>query len=891
MATPMTSFTETPSRSASSPPSSPPSEDCSRKQLQEGGLGAGVTLSESMLQEDGRMKAARKREDHEYRRKIEEERQQDIRSGDTDTKFQKLQYLIGQSKIYASIMMAKMEAQQAAVKNKEPEEEQGKKRGNQRDEKSSNATAAPQRKSTRASAAAEVNNAEPSKNAIRQRDSAPKKVAKSTGKRKNELNIADYFKKDDLRAKARKESIVEAMEEAVEDQEHNPKALGAQVLRSARQPALLTGGVMRNYQLEGLDWLCSLYENGLNGILADEMGLGKTIQTISFLAFLREKGTMGPFLIAAPLSTLSNWVDEFERFAPAIPVVLYHGTPPQRAEIRHARLSKEGSPEFPVVCTTYEICMNDRKYLADYNWKFIIIDEGHRIKNLNCRLIRELKSYRSANRLLITGTPLQNNLAELWSLLNFLMPEIFDALESFESWFDFSALQEKDGHRQILNGERKSNLISSLHAILKPFLLRRTKVEVETSLPKKREYILYAPLSTTQKELYREILEGNSRSYLEQKVIDRINSSGASTPSSTKKRKAASGISTPNKSNRSSRMSTPSGSVRGRKATKRRSYKELDDDEFFGRLDESDSEYSVEEDQEELERARTIALAKKEIGNKKLQNPVMQLRLACNSPHNFYWPWENNEIPDSTIISESGKMLLLDRLVPALFARGHKLLIFSQFKTQLDILEDWATLVRGWKVCRIDGQVKQEDRREHIKAFNADSEYKLFLLSTRAGGQGINLAAADTVILFDSDWNPQQDLQAQDRAHRIGQTRPVIVYRLATKGTVEQTLLEKADGKRRLEKLVIQKGKFKSLTASNKDDIEELQRILMEDDFEKYDAGEGGEILSDGDLDLLMDRTEEAYERAEKGLDGGKDFKVVETRREGEGILAAMSSK
>jgi ATP-dependent DNA helicase len=167
----------------------------------------------------------------------------------------------------------------------------------------------------------------------------------------------------------------------------------------------------------------------------------------------------------------------------------------------------------------------------------------------------------------------------------------------------------------------------------------------------------------------------------------------------------------------------------------------------------------------------------------------------------------------------------------------------------------------------------------------------MFLLSTRAGGQGINLAAADTVILFDSDWNPQQDLQAQDRAHRIGQTRPVIVYRLATKGTVEQTLLEKADGKRRLEKLVIQKGKFKSLTASNKDDIEELQRILMEDDFEKYDAGEGAEILNEEDLDVLMDRSEEAYERAEKGLGGGKDFKVVKTRSEGEGILAAVSSK
>ena len=266
-----------------------------------------------------------------------------------------------------------MEAQQAAMKNKELEEEQEKNRENQRHEKASNAAAAPQRKSTRASAATEVNNAEPSKNPSRQKDFALKKATKPTGKKRKELKIADYFKKDDLKAKPGKGSIVEALEEAVEEQGHNPKVLGAQVLRSARQPALLTGGVMRNYQLEGLDWLCSLYENGLNGILADEMGLGKTIQTISFLAFLREKGTVGPFLIAAPLSTLSNWVDEFERFTPDIPVVLYHGTPSQRAEIRHARLRKEGSPEFPVVCTTYEICMNDRKYLADYNWKFIII--------------------------------------------------------------------------------------------------------------------------------------------------------------------------------------------------------------------------------------------------------------------------------------------------------------------------------------------------------------------------------------------------------------------------------------------------------------------------------------------------------------------------------------
>ena len=267
----------------------------------------------------------------------------------------------------------------------------------------------------------------------------------------------------------------------------------------------------------------------------------------------------------------------------------------------------------------------------------------------------------------------------------------------------------------------------------------------------------------------------------------------------------------------------------------------------------------------------------------------MQLRLACNSPHNFYWPWENDAIPDDSIVTESGKMRMLDRLVPYLFLKGHKVLIFSQFKTQLDIIQDWAMMTRGWKVCRIDGQVKQDDRRQQIKDFNEDPACHLFLLSTRAGGQGINLAAADTVILFDSDWNPQQDLQAQDRAHRIGQTRPVIVYRLATKGTVEQNLLEKADGKKRLANVVIQPGMYKSITTTLKDDLEELARLLEENDFENFEIGEGVDILSDEELKILTDRSDAAYVRAAKGLDGGDKFKTVETKRDEGGVLEQLA--
>ena len=261
----------------------------------------------------------------------------------------------------------------------------------------------------------------------------------------------------------------------------------------------------------------------------------------------------------------------------------------------------------------------------------------------------------------------------------------------------------------------------------------------------------------------------------------------------------------------------------------------------------------------------------------------MQLRLVCNSPHNFYNPWSmDSGLPvDETLVMSSGKMILLDRLLPALFERGHKVLIFSQFKTQLDILEDYARDLREWKVCRIDGSVAQDDRRLQIKEFNTNPDFKLFLLSTRAGGQGINLAAADTVILFDSDWNPQQDLQAQDRAHRIGQTRPVVIYRFATKGTVEEELLMSADAKRRLEKLVIKKGGFRTMgqKLDNSEGMsKEVLRSLLLKDGEVYKYSGGDTILSEEDLDVLCDRSDAAYTKAEKGLGNAAGFKIVETK-------------
>lgn len=788
----------------------------------------------------------------------------------------RLEFLIKQSSIYASIIGEKMAKQQQVMKEKAEEEDQKRaKVQTQTAQPEDKTTKAPARKSGRTVAAVKEEE-EPVKPTKKKRGKPAKAQPKGAV-------MSDYFSKVDL--KSTTTTTAEALANVGGGEETK---LGLQKdLRSARQPKLITGGVMKDYQLQGLDWLVSLYENGLNGILADEMGLGKTLQTISFMAFLREKGMNGPFLVAAPVSTLSNWVDEIERFAvppcihpvytcsqlthpdrfaPEMPVLLYHGTPTEREHMRKTHMKKLG-PEFPIICTSYELIMNDRKHLQRFSWKFIIIDEGHRIKNLNCKLIRELKSYSSANRLLLTGTPLQNNLSELWSLLNFLLPDIFDDLDSFQNWFDFSAIQEKEGHHAWLEEQKKTNLVGSLHAILKPFLLRRMKTDVETTLPPKREYVLYAPLTQGQKDLYGKLLKHEGRAW----VIDKLVGGDA-----TKKRKLLEDSADTPKSKKAKSTVAGRGARKNKKPT---SYKELEDWEYFQKLDESSSEEEIEVLDEYQKK---LLQATKEASGKKLQNLVMQLRQACNSPHLFYWPWADGQDPDNSIVTESGKMMLLERLVPALFERGHKVLIFSQFAKMLDIIEDWASDLRGWPVCRIDGGVSQVDRREQIRRFNKDEGWNLFLLSTRAGGLGINLTAADTVILFDSDWNPQQDLQAQDRAHRIGQKNPVIVYRFATAATVEQTLLEKADGKRRLEKLVIQKGKFKSIAAvpAAGNDHDELSKILLTEDFEKVNVVQAGQqVLSDSELETLMDRSKEAYEKAEKGgASASGAFRVVETQ-------------
>ncbi|KAK3908753.1 Lymphoid-specific helicase, partial [Frankliniella fusca] len=613
------------------------------------------------------------------------------------------------------------------------------------------------------------------------------------------------------------------------------------------QPKLLTGACLRDYQLEGLNWLKLLFENGVNGILADEMGLGKTIQVIALISFLIEKNVRGPFLIIGPLSTLPNWTLEFDRFAPQasilfapdlfIPYLLYHGSEDKRAAVRSKMNRKtviEGHKAYPVIITSYDYPLRDAKYLRKMNWRYIIIDEGHRIKNHNSQLSRALRTYQSANRLLLTGTPLHNSLSELWALLNFLVPEIFDDLEIFESWFRLEDLASEGGSEKVLEEEKKKSVLSTMHKILSPFMLRRVKSEVKLNLPPKKEIIVYAPMTPIQLELYRAVLDYNLNVLSAKKDEENI-------------------------------------ILEKRACTTTKKYYNLN--ELFRAEDEleaagpaEDKKMLVVEDKENHKFAIRV----------KMQNTGMMLRKIVNHPYLVQYPLEPGTAYariDEDLVKTSGKLLVLDAMLTRLKERGHKVLLFSTFTSLIDILEDYLSL-RSYRYVRLDGSTKIEDRQIAIKEFNFDPDLFLFLISTRAGGLGINLASADTVILFDSDWNPQVDLQAQDRCHRIGQTRPVVVYRFVTAGTVDERIVVRAAAKRKLEKIIIHKGNYSALQKSEESavDLEELRKLLQSRDHQRV-IHPNGFVFSDEELEDLLDRSDLINGKAENSASDEKDLK------------------
>ncbi|CAN8030952.1 unnamed protein product, partial [Ixodes persulcatus] len=396
------------------------------------------------------------------------------------------------------------------------------------------------------------------------------------------------------------------------------------------QPTSFTGGTMRPYQIEGFRWLKVLYENGVNGILADEMGLGKTIQVIALVGHLADSGLPGPYLVVAPLSTLANWLAEFQRFTPSLTALLYHGTKEQRAELRVSALRRA-----TVVLTSYEVAMCDRAKLAPLDWRLLVVDEAHRLKNFRCRLMRELAQYGAANRLLLTGTPLQNSLTELWALLHFLIPEIFHDLRAFESWFDMSSLSEGEGTR-FVEQEQTNQLVGTMQEILRPFLLRRTKDEVELDLPTKTELLVYASLSPLQEKLYKICVDGAVK------------------------------VATANGFKQEEDLDL-SEQERGRPRRCRKSIRYVDPGEDDPWEDDASrspghvQEAATREPKDPLDELRHS------------RNPLMDLRKICNHPYLFRWV-DPTGPADEELVAASGKLRLLDCMLPELRRRKHKVL-------------------------------------------------------------------------------------------------------------------------------------------------------------------------------------------------------------------------
>ncbi|EPX73648.1 SNF2 family ATP-dependent chromatin-remodeling factor snf22 [Schizosaccharomyces octosporus yFS286] len=533
----------------------------------------------------------------------------------------------------------------------------------------------------------------------------------------------------------------------------------------AEQPKIFVGGNLKDYQLKGLEWMLSLYNNNLNGILADEMGLGKTVQTIAFITYLIEKkNNPGPFLIIVPLSTLTNWNLEFEKWAPSVTKITYRGPP----QLRKAYQMQIKSNNFNVLLTTFDYIIKDRPLLSKVKWLYSIIDEGHRLKNTQSKLTSTLCSYyHSQYRLILTGTPLQNNLPELWALLNVVLPKIFNSVKSFDEWFNTPFANTGGQDKFELTEEESLLVIKRLHKVLRPFLFRRLKKDVESELPDKVEKVIKCPLSGLQFKLYQQMKK-------------------------------------------------------------------------HGML--------------------FVAGDKGKTGMKVLQNTVMQLKKICNHPFIFE-EVERAIDPSGTnydlLWRAAGKFELLDRILPKLFKTGHKTLIFFQMTQIMTIMEDYLRY-RNWKYLRLDGSTKSEDRSDLLSQFNDPaSDIYVFMLSTRAGGLGLNLQTADTVIIFDTDWNPHQDLQAQDRAHRIGQTKEVRILRLISEKSIEENILSRAQFKLDLDGKVIQAGKFDN--KSTPEEREAFLRSLLEHDGEE-DNDLGYSELQNDELNELISRTDDELE-------------------------------
>ncbi|KAK2766040.1 putative DNA helicase ino80 [Arachnomyces sp. PD_36] len=842
----------------------------------------------------------------------------------------------------------------------------------------------------------------------------------------------------------------------------NPTSLGDV---EVSQPKMLTTQ-LKEYQMKGLNWLVNLYEQGINGILADEMGLGKTIQSISVMAYLAEYHNIwGPFLVIAPASTLHNWQQEISRFVPNIKVLPYWGSAKDRKVLRkfwdrkHITYTKES--EFHVLVTSYQLVVLDAQYFQKVKWQYMILDEAQAIKSSQSSRWKNLLGFHCRNRLLLTGTPIQNNMQELWALLHFIMPTLFDSHDEFSEWFS----KDIESHAQT-NTQLNEDQLKRLHMILKPFMLRRIKKHVQKELGDKVEKDVFCDLTYRQRAYYANLRnrvsildliekaaigddadsttlmnlvmqfrkvcnhpdlferadtsspfsmgyfaetasflrEGSNvdvrystRNFIEYELPrllcgprGRLDIAGPGNDKAGFEEKYLThmfNVWTPENIKRSARdnqafswlrfadisseevydishkgvfeRTVPRRGKPNRLSRLNVVYDREDGDDpssvlahsLFNIVDRNDQqairEITVEGRMKELmsisetafqreglsliepctrpaasappvtiscsgrgpyiERDETFfnvpvrhalydtptRAMEEEILEKKVDPAPYSLKPMLPTPLSLKGRYTNISVPSMRrFVTDSGKLAKLDELLHELKQNGHRVLLYFQMTRMIDLMEEYLTY-RNYKYCRLDGSTKLEDRRDTVLDFQQRPEIFVFLLSTRAGGLGINLTAADTVIFYDSDWNPTIDSQAMDRAHRLGQTKQVTVYRLITRGTIEERIRKRALQKEEVQRVVISGGSGAGVdfnTRSKENRTKDIAMWLADD--------EQAEILEQ------KEKEKEAGGKGEEGAGAGakkggkkaaakkkKDVTLDDMYHEGEGHFDDASAK
>ncbi|KAL4734885.1 SNF2 family N-terminal domain-containing protein [Aspergillus similis] len=819
----------------------------------------------------------------------------------------------------------------------------------------------------------------------------------------------------------------------------NPTSLGDIEIS---QPTMLTAK-LKEYQLKGLNWLVNLYEQGINGILADEMGLGKTIQSISVMAYLAEVHNIwGPFLVIAPASTLHNWQQEITKFVPNIKVLPYWGNAKDRKILRkfwdrkHITYTKES--EFHVLVTSYQLVVLDAQYFQKVKWQYMILDEAQAIKSSQSSRWKSLLGFHCRNRLLLTGTPIQNNMQELWALLHFIMPTLFDSHDEFSEWFS----KDIESHAQS-NTKLNEDQLRRLHMILKPFMLRRVKKHVQQELGDKVEKDVFCDLTYRQRALYTNlrnrvsimdliekaavgdetdsttlmnlvmqfrkvcnhpdlferaetkspfslahfaetasfVREGHdvNVAYSTRNLIEfpvprmlctsdgRIDIAGPDNPkagfrANIEEDGAFSFLrfvdTSVGEAFNYSHQGVFERAVRRRGQTNRLSrlnvvYDEEDKSStatlphtLFNIVDRNDRhavyDIAAEGYMRELMTVSRSVFEQEGLNviepcagpaasappitlvsssqeaffetqyalfnvpvqhalfgtpSKAMEEQIIEQQLdptpyslppMLPEPLSTKGRYTHIEVPSMRrFVTDSGKLAKLDELLRELKAGGHRVLLYFQMTRMIDLMEEYLTY-RNYKYCRLDGSTKLEDRRDTVADFQQRPDIFVFLLSTRAGGLGINLTAADTVIFYDSDWNPTIDSQAMDRAHRLGQTRQVTVYRLITRSTIEERIRKRALQKEEVQRVVISGGAAGGVDFNTRNRDSKTKDIAMW-------------LADDEQAELIEQKEREALERGETfgaGKGGKKssqkrkrDVTLDDMYHEGEGNFDDASAK